>query len=52
MEGFGVMVYSNGDRYEGDWKQDMRHGENSKFFKKTTGIVTESEWIEDEEVTV
>jgi hypothetical protein len=30
----------------------MRHGEKSKFFKKSTGIVTESEWIEDEEVAV
>lgn len=46
------MVYANGDRYEGEWKQDMRHGEKSKFFKKITGVVTESEWVEDEEVTV
>jgi len=28
----------------------MRHGENSKFFKKITGVVTEGEWVEDEEV--
>jgi len=28
----------------------MRHGENSKFFKKMTGVVTEGEWVEDEEV--
>ena len=24
--GKGVMIYSNGRKYEGDWKDDVRHG--------------------------
>ena len=46
------MVYHDGSRYEGDWKQDMRHGVNAKFFYKATGVVTHSEWRDDEEVII
>lgn len=24
--GFGIMVYANGDQYEGNWDNDLRHG--------------------------
>ncbi len=25
-DGFGVFKYLNGDRYEGSWKNDTKHG--------------------------
>ena len=25
-EGYGVRTQKNGDRYEGEWKQSMKHG--------------------------
>jgi len=26
MIGYGTMVYKNGDRYYGEWKNGVRHG--------------------------
>ena len=26
MEGKGIYYYNNGERYEGDWKNDKREG--------------------------
>jgi hypothetical protein len=26
-DGFGVLAFVNGDRYEGEWRADKRHGE-------------------------
>jgi hypothetical protein len=38
FEGYGFMKYPNKDEYEGQWKQNNRHGEG--FFKDgTTGRV-------------
>lgn len=28
------MYYSNGDRYDGDWQNAMRHGKGTLFTKK------------------
>lgn len=36
-EGFGVMRWQNGDRYEGEWKDGMRHGQGSYSCKSTGG---------------
>jgi hypothetical protein len=36
-EGFGVMRWQNGDRYEGEWKDGLRHGQGSYFCKATAG---------------
>ena len=32
MEGYGVYQWSNGDRYEGDFVNDLKQGDNCKFF--------------------
>jgi len=36
-EGFGVMRWQNGDRYEGDWKDGLRHGQGTYSCKSTGG---------------
>jgi hypothetical protein len=34
-EGFGIMSYSNGEYYEGNWLNGLKHGEGKyKNFKK------------------
>lgn len=32
MDGFGVMIFSNGDRYEGYFRDDKRHGYGKYFW--------------------
>lgn len=32
-EGEGIYIYPNGDRYEGSWKYDKRHGEGKMYYK-------------------
>ncbi|GHU22592.1 hypothetical protein FACS189472_15490 [Alphaproteobacteria bacterium] len=29
MEGYGVCVYADGSRYEGQWSGDKRHGKGT-----------------------
>ena len=48
-EGFGIQFYKNGDKYEGMWAMDKKHGqgtywrsENSKLRREYTG-----DWFED-----
>ena len=48
-EGFGIQFYKNGDKYEGMWAVDKRHGqgtywknEGSKLRREYTG-----DWYED-----
>ncbi len=48
-EGFGIQYYKNGDKYEGMWSIDKRHGqgtywrnENKKLRREYTG-----DWFED-----
>lgn len=31
--GFHKCLYNNGDRYEGFWRDDQRHGKGSMFLK-------------------
>jgi len=31
--GFGIQVWSNGNKYEGDWKNDMRDGHGILWLK-------------------
>lgn len=42
MDGYGVYLYSNGDRYEGYWKEGMQHGKGKYTF--TDGRCYEGEW--------
>lgn len=30
--GWGTMFYENGDKYEGEWDADVRHGSGTIFF--------------------
>ena len=31
-EGKGIMYYNNGDRYEGEWKNDDTHGKGIYYY--------------------
>lgn len=31
-DGYGVHVWRNGDRYEGEWRACLRNGNGSDFF--------------------
>lgn len=33
----GVYYYINGDKYEGEWKHNRRHG-RGKYYYKSTGL--------------
>ena len=35
-EGFGVFSYASGARYEGEWKDNAKHGYGKFFFKDGT----------------
>lgn len=41
-EGKGIMIYNNGDRYEGEWKAGRRHGEGKETW--INGVVYEGQW--------
>ena len=43
--GFGTLEYSNGDLYEGEWRNDQRHG-RGKFISFCTGppVIYEGSW--------
>ena len=41
-EGHGVCMYVNGDKYEGEWKQDLRWGWGKQTY--TDGDLYEGEW--------
>lgn len=42
----GIFTYSNGDRFEGEWKNGKKNG-SGKFFG-TDGRRIYGEWINDE----
>ena len=44
-DGFGIQRWSDGARYEGQWKQNKAHGKG-KFFH-VDGDVFEGEWQYD-----
>ncbi len=43
--GFGKMVYENGNVYEGEWKDDKKSGKGKMFYKD--GSSYEGEWKDD-----
>merc|ERR1712032_734407 len=45
-EGYGVMKWQNGDRYEGDWVAGLREGKG-KYLSKATGGKYEGEYAAD-----
>merc|ERR1712001_766805 len=45
-EGYGVMKWQNGDRYEGDWVAGLREGKG-KYMIKSTGGKSEGEYVAD-----
>ncbi|MBC8173071.1 MAG: hypothetical protein H7X71_04115, partial [Chitinophagales bacterium] len=44
-DGFGTLTFSNGDRYEGAFKNNLRHGFGTFYFKD--GIIQEGLWEND-----
>jgi len=45
-DGYGVMKWQNGDRYEGDWVAGLREGKG-KYLSKPTGGKYEGEYVAD-----
>ena len=41
-DGYGVCVYSDGRRYEGEWKNGKHHGKGKMIY--SPGNVYEGEW--------
>ena len=33
--GYGIYFYVNNDRYEGEWKDHLRHGQGTYFYAET-----------------
>lgn len=46
MSGFGVMAFSNGDSYAGDWLDDAMHGAHG-LYVKADGTTYEGGWKHD-----
>ena len=44
FEGFGKVIYSNGDKYEGEWKNNKQHGRG--ILINFTGTKYEGEWLD------
>lgn len=44
------MVYKNGDKYEGDWANDLRHGLGTLWIYKAGKYIVRynGEWREDQ----
>lgn len=38
--GFGTFVSSTGDQYEGDWKDNLRHGHGTQLYTEDGSIFT------------
>lgn len=45
-EGHGVYYFNNGDRYEGEWKDDMFHGKGQEIL--ADGSLFIGSWLNDE----
>jgi len=40
------MAYANGDKYEGEWLSDKKHG-RGKYFHVLTDDIYDGEWVND-----
>lgn len=40
--GHGKMIYVSGNRYEGEWKNDMKHGKGTTYY--ASGNRYEANW--------
>ena len=49
MHGQGTMLFSNGDSYEGEWREDKRHGQGTYTY--AGGGWSSSEWYKGAEQT-
>ena len=45
MDGTGTFIWSNGDKYEGDWKNGKKHGQGTIFYQD--GSKLEGEFKDD-----
>ena len=41
------MLYANGDRYEGEWLADKKHG-RGKYTHALTDDIYDGEWVQDQ----
>lgn len=49
MHGTGVYFYADGDKYDGEWKDDKRHGKGIVTYAAEDGSVAEKydgDWFE------
>ena len=49
MNGQGTYIYQDGDKYEGEWRDDKRHGKGTVTYRGTDGSIVEQyqgEWAE------
>ena len=44
--GYGRVIYADGDMYEGEWKDDKAQGKGI-YIHAETGAKYEGEWVED-----
>jgi hypothetical protein len=45
QNGFGVYVWENGEKYEGNWEYKMRHGQGTNYY--ADGSVYKGDWKSD-----
>lgn len=49
MHGYGVYIYADGDKYEGEWREDKRHGRGTVIYAAPDGGVAEKyegDWVD------
>ena len=42
MDGYGVIIWSDGEKYQGDWKNNQMHGQG--ILTHPHGEIYEGEW--------
>jgi hypothetical protein len=47
--GKGVMIYKNGNLYDGEWKNDLRHG-NGILTEKNGDVQHKGSWVDDKPI--
>ena len=45
MEGKGIFYYNNGEKYDGDWKENKKEGNGIYYY--SNGSIYEGEWKDD-----